>query len=233
MFRNRPLLKAVAMAIYVKKHTTSSLVKAWSVNRLHQITGLSATTIKKRLPVLFEQGFITYQGRYNEHLLFVNLKSSCNRNNIDISNIKSDTVKDIEKSLTALLVVLIQKQKEYARLQLQHASNGKTVAEIKHGMRERKRYGWHTHFVDHGLSYARIARRLGVSLRKAFDSVAFGLKCGFFTKASHFIKYNIKGASNLSEVPQGFTFISKRGYLYKVYANTYSLSPVFNCVGNN
>lgn len=221
------------MAIYVKQNTTSSLVKDWSINKLRQITGLSSTTIKKRLPLLYQQGFITCQGRNNEHLLFVNLKSSCNRNNIDIANIQSDSVKDIEKSLMALLVVLIQKQKEYARLQLQHASDGKTVAEIKHGMRERKRYGWHPRFVDNGLSYARIAKRLGVSLRKAFDTVAFGLKCGFFTKMSHFIKLNVKGASNLSEVPQGFTFISKRGYLFKVYANTYFLSPVFNCVGNN
>lgn len=233
MYRHRDFLKAVALAIYIKRHTTSSTVKNWTVNKLHEITKLSATTIKKRLPILLNCGLVERQGKNKQHLCFGKMKSSCDRNNIDISAIKADTVKDIENSLLALLVVLIQRQKDYVRLQLQCALDGKTWASVKEARRKRKVYGWRSRFVENGLSYARIARKLGVSIKKAFDTVAFGVRCGFFAKISHFIGIVVKGARNLSEVPQGFTFISKKGNLWRVYANTYQLSPCFNTIGNN
>lgn len=231
MYCHRDILKAVALSIFIKRHTTSSLIKYWSVNKIHSLTGLSARTIKKRLQTLRSLGLVKECGG---HLLFVAMKSSCNRNNIDISQINDTTVKDVERSLMALLIALIQRQKDYANLQLQRAHNGKTISEVKHGVRESKLYGWFGSFVEHGLSYKGIAKRLGVCVKMAFDIVKFGVSCGFFKKISHFMcQLGSKGAANLKEVPQGWTFISKKGNLYKVTANTYVLSPCLTPVGIN
>ncbi len=227
LFRHKEYLKALALAIYIKRHVTSSLIKNWTVSKICSVTGISATTVKKRIQTLRELQLIKELGR---HLLFVNMKSSCQRNNLDISKIKDDTVKDIERSLQAILVVIIQQQKNYANLQLQHATDGRTYEEVKKGQCERKLYGWQHSYTENGLSYKRIAEKLGVCLKSAFDAVAFGIKCGFFSKISHFdCFYSLgKGAKNLKEVPQGYTFISKKGYLWKVRANTYVLSSAFS-----
>lgn len=231
MYHHKDILKAVALAIYIKEHTTSSLIKDWTVNKISRLSNVSASTIKKRLKTLKELHLVKECGK---HLLFINMKSSCNRNNIDISTIKSTSVKDLEKSLMALLVVLIQRQKDYANLQLQHAHNGKTINEVKKGMRESKLYGWFGSYVEHGLSYQGIAKRLGICIKTAFETVRFGVQHGFFSKISHFMcVFGSTGASLLKEVPQGFTFISKKGNLYKVSANTYVLSQSFALAGNN
>lgn len=231
MYYHKEILKAVALAIYIKENTTSSLVKNWTVNKLRKISKISASTLKKRLQILRELNLVKECGK---HLLFVNMKSSCNRNNIDISTIEYTSVKEIEKSLSALLIVLIQRQKDYANLQLQHAHNGKTIKEVKQGMRESKLYGWFGFYVENGLSYEGIAKRLGICIKTAFETVKFGVKHGFFSKVSHFLcVWGSKGANLLNEVPQGYTFISKKGNLYKVSANTYVLSPCFALAGNN
>lgn len=231
MYHHKDILKAVALSMYIKVHTTSSLIKDWSVYKICKLTGLSQGTVKKRLHTLFDLGLVKEEG---SHLLFGRMKSSCNRNNIDISTIDYTSVKEIEKGLNALLVVLIQRQKDYANLQLQRAHNGKTLKEVKKGMRESKVYGWQGPYVEHGLSYMGIAKKLGVCVKTAFEIVKYGVMRGFFRKVSHFMCFfGSKGASNLDEVPQGFTFISKKGYLYKVTANTYTLSSAFALAGNN
>lgn len=231
MYHHKEILKAVALSIYIKEHTASSLIKNWNVRKIASLGKINPATAKKRLQTLKQIGLVREQGG---HLLFIKMKSSCNRNNIDISLAKTASVKEIEKSLMALLVVLIQRQKDYANLQLQHAHNGKTIKEVKKGMRESKLYGWLGLYVEHGLSYKGIAKRLGVCVKTAFDVVKFGVKHGFFVKVSHFYAFGgSKGASNLKEVPQGFTFISKKGNLFKVLANTYSLAPRFAIHGNN
>lgn len=220
MYRNKPVLKAVALAIYVKEHTCSSLIKDWSVNKIHSLTKMSATTIKKRLATLKELGLVKEEGK---HLVFLNMKSHCKRNNQDISHFKYTKVSDIEHCLQAILVVLIQQQKNYANLQLQHATNGKTSKEVKQGQRERKLYGWQHSYIEHGLSYKGIAKKLGVCVKTAFEIVKYCQRMGFLKKVTHIFKFFAKGCQNLVEIPVGYTFMTKKGYLYKVFANTYEL----------
>lgn len=223
---NKDMLKAVALAIYIKNHVCSSLIKNWSVSKIASITSLNPKTVKKRLDKLSELNLIKVQGK---NLLFLSMKSSCNRNNINIDKLNCNKVKEIEKGLGALLVVLIQRCKDYANLQLQCAHNGKTIKDVKRGMRKSKLYGWSGSYIEHGLSYKGIAKRLGVCIKTAFELVKYGIAHGFFTKITHFYRAKVKGAGNLKDVPQGYTFISKKtGNLWKVSSNTYSLSPVFS-----
>lgn len=225
MYRRKEILKAVALAIYIKRHTTSSTVANWSISKLARLAGINPATVKKRLAILRELGLVEEQGK---RLVFTRLRSSCDRNNLDISNIQDGKVKDIEKSLAALLIVIIQRQKEYANLQLQRANNGVSLKDIKKARRERKLYGWRPSFVDHGLSYQGIARRLGVCVKTAFDIVKFGVECGFFQKLTHFFRLFVPAAAKMKEVPQGYTFISRNtGGIYKVFANTYVLCPTY------
>lgn len=230
MFRRKDILKAVALAIYVKEHSTSSLVKNWSVNKIHSLSGLGATTVKKRLQTL---RLLDLTKECGPHLLFARLKSSCDRNNIDIPATGNASVKEIEKCLMALLVALIQRQKDYVNLQLQRVNNGMSLKDIKKARRERKRYGWRSFFEENGLSYKGIAKRLGICVKTAFEVVKFGIRKGFFKKISHFLCLRDRGAANLTEVPDGWTFISKKGNLFKVFSNTYILSRRFSILGNN
>lgn len=176
--------------------------------------------------MLVELHLIKTQGK---NLLFLSMKSSCNRNNINVEKLDYSNIKEIEKGLRALFIVLIQRRKDYTNLQLQCAHNGKTIKEVKRGVRKSKLYGWFGPYVEHGLSYKGIAKRLGVCIKTAFEAVKYGVQHGFFTKITHFYCAKVKGAGNLKEVPQGYTFISKKtGNLWKVNANTYSLAPVFS-----
>lgn len=230
MYRNKDVLKAIALSVYIKNHTTSSLVKNWSINKVVSLTGMGASTIKKRLQTLRNLDLIEEVG---SHLLFKRLKSGCNRKNIDITSLLSNRVKDIEKSLWAFLIVLIQRQKDYVNLKLQRVHKARTLKEVKDAVHESKFYGWHSRFVDNGLSYIGIARKLGVCLKTAFEIVRYGIAKGFFRKVSHFFCFGTKGAGNLKEIPDNFTFISKKGNLYDVKANSYILCSKFSLYGNN
>ena len=52
MYRNSQLRKAIAFSLFVKAHTRNSIVKNWSINKLHDITGVSVNAIKDRLFIL-------------------------------------------------------------------------------------------------------------------------------------------------------------------------------------
>lgn len=223
-YRNKEFRAALAFAIYVKCNTTSSTVQAWSVNKLVKLTGMAASTVKKRIAVLHSFDLIFNEGKGGRNLVFRGLKSSCKRNNISLQSIDIITVKEIERGLEALLVAMIQKRKDYARVQLQAAHNGKTLKEVKRAKQKSKQYGWGNEYIEHGLSYSGIAKRLGISVSKAFEVVKYGIGLGIFVKTTHFLKLHAPGCRNLKEVPMGFTFISKhKDNLYKVNANTYQL----------
>ena len=49
MYRNSSLRKAIAFSVFVKAHTPNCVVKDWSVNKLHEMTGVSANAIKARI----------------------------------------------------------------------------------------------------------------------------------------------------------------------------------------
>ena len=84
MYRNSQLRKAIAFSLFVKTHTRNSIVKDWSVNKLHDITGISANAIKDRLTILRNMELIEETGLNNKHLVFKSLHSHTAHRNIAI-----------------------------------------------------------------------------------------------------------------------------------------------------
>ena len=205
---NANLIKALALAIYIKKHIVSSTITNYSLNKVRNKTGLAYSSIRKRIETLKQLGFIRFGGKNNEHLTIVCLSSKCNRRNIDLSKCVFDSVKDIEKSLTALFIVEIQKHKDFAKHTIQLAHNPK-LSEHKAMKRAKKicnRYGWGKEFNEYGISYKTIAKKLGVCLQKAFEIVKFAIANNMIVKQRN----------------QDYTFVTKNN-AYKVYANSYSV----------
>lgn len=127
MYRNSQLRKAIAFSLFVKKHTRNSIVKNWSINKLHDITGVSVNAIKDRLFVLKNMELIEETGLNNKHLVFKSLHSHTSHRNIIIpeitfqpdTNLKKNAyaqeIKNIENTLTAMLLVEIQRRKNFAK----------------------------------------------------------------------------------------------------------------------
>lgn len=124
MYRNSQLRKAIAFSLFVKAHTRNSIVKNWSINKLHDITGISVNAIKDRLFVLKNMELVEETGLGNKHLVFKSLHSHTAHRNIVIpeitfkpnANLKKNAyaqeIKNIENTLTAMLLVEIQRRKD-------------------------------------------------------------------------------------------------------------------------
>ena len=68
--------KALAFAVYIKfKVGRDSIVKDFSINKIRKITGLSATTINKYLPILLQNGWASICGSTKKHLVVNRLAS--------------------------------------------------------------------------------------------------------------------------------------------------------------
>lgn len=221
---NANLIKALALAIYIKKHIVSSTITNYSLNKVRNKTGLAYSSIRKRIETLKQLGFIRFGGKNNEHLTIVCLSSKCNRRNIDLSKCVFDSVKDIEKSLTALFIVEIQKHKDFAKHTIQLAHNPK-LSEHKAMKRAKKicnRYGWDKEFNEYGISYKTIAKKLGVCLQKAFEIVKFAIANNMIVKQRNQTQTCIWGigyAQSYCDI-KDYTFVTKNN-AYKVYANSY------------
>ena len=64
------LQKALAMALYIHwRLGRSSCLQNYTINKLHTITKISPTTLKKYLPLLKELGWVKFQGKDNQHLI--------------------------------------------------------------------------------------------------------------------------------------------------------------------
>lgn len=223
---NANLIKALALAIYIKKHIVSSTITNYSLNKVRNRTGLAYSSIRKRIETLKQLGFIRFGGKNNEHLTIVCLSSKCNRRNIDLSKCVFDSVKDIEKSLTALFIVEIQKHKDFAKHTIQTAFNPEKgqLKDMKKARKLCNRYGWGKEFNEYGISYKTIAKKLGVCLQKAFEIVKFAIVNNIIVKHNHIKQLYIKGIGfaqkycNFNDV----TFFTNNN-AYKVYANSYSV----------
>ena len=55
MYRNSALRKAIAFSLFIKARTRNSIVKNCTINKLHDITGVSANAIKDRLSVIVKK----------------------------------------------------------------------------------------------------------------------------------------------------------------------------------
>ena len=227
MYRNQSFLKAIAMAIYVKSNVKTSSLPKYKTYHLQQLTGLSAITIKKRLRILKEYGLVELQGKNQDVLVFKKLANDCKKRNFGLAGIIFNSVKDIEKSLNAMLIVGIQSRKDFAKRAIRTYHNGKTIAEIKEGKAASKRYCYAETYTEKGLSYNGIAKRLGVSLATAVKAVKYAIKKKFLIKTRHIEQVFVR---KIGQFAQNATLFFKNCFsmennLYLCCANSYNIHP--------
>lgn len=222
------LQKAVAFAIYVKyKFGRSSMMRDFTINKIHKLTGISPTTIKKYLQILSRMGYLSYQGKNNQHLIICRLSSHTDRRNITIDKFCFDSFKDVYRSLRAYVALSIQAHKDFIRRTIQTATDPKRGQNFKAARNIVKRlvrngilksvYGVYREL---GISYKRIAKETGNCVRTAQRIIQYAVSKKWVTKHTHFEQV-FAPKVNFHYV-EGFTF-STMNNLYRVLANTYVL----------
>lgn len=242
MYRNPELRKAIAFSLFIKSRVVSSSVPNWTVNKLHEISGVSATTVKKRLRVLRQHDMVSFTGKGNHCIVFNSLKSHTSHRNINIKDVdfisdsllsknkNAQNVKFIDNVLTALLVVEIQNHKNFARQMIQQSEQPKDLNKLKEAKKACNRFGYSVKFIDNGISYKHMAQKIGCGIQKAFDIVKFATRTRILLKMRNVQKFYFPGAKFIKEeLLRMFTYI--RGNIaYKVGANRYQLCDGMVCI---
>ncbi|WP_278996355.1 hypothetical protein [Prevotella disiens] len=216
-FGNVELTKALAMAYLIKHNTQSSNLHNYSINLIHSITGMHATTIKKRLRTLKEHGLVFVE---KNNLIFRSTVSKHKNRNMNIGRMDFKNVKSVERSLQALQVILIQQRKDFCKHTIHNAHYGYNQKKIKTAQKVCRKYGYGNEYKEKGLSYKTIAKKIGVSIATTVEIVKMGVGRKFFKKFSHFVWTFLKGVNYLDI--NGYTFTTAN-YGFQVKANTYKI----------
>ena len=217
MFGNKKFLKALSLLLMYHKATGCNVCKKYSVNKIATITGLSHTTIRKRIQTLKEYSLVRIEGT---SLVFSSITSRHRDRNERLDNVLYTSIKDIEKSLYATLLCIIQRRKDFIKRAILEANNSHNYKTIKRAKAIIRRYAKDKEFHDWGISYKTIAKKLGVSLKSAFEYVRYAILHKFIAVQRHFKSYFVKGINRYPA--QDFTFTTKN-YAYIVSANTYTI----------
>lgn len=222
MFGNKELLKAIAMFLLIRKRLGSNILKDYSINKLVNLLGAHARTIKKRMHVLSQYGLVTIVGKT---LMLRSVVSRHAKRNVKLGERKMEysSLKSVEYSLQAILVVVVQSRKDFAKRTIRNAHGASHDFNVVKASRDAARkLGYGFEYKENGLSYKTIARRLGVSIKTAVKIVKFAVKCTILKKTTHYIATYMQSVCGMEVY--GYTFTT-RNYGYKVLANSYSVAP--------
>lgn len=223
LFRDKASLKAIALLLFFYHKHKKNVLKNWSVNKVANITGVHAYTIKKRINTLIQLDLAKIEG---SSLVFLSVVSKHKDRNINIKDICYDTIKDVEKSLYAILLCIIQSRKDFCKRTILQAREARQVSVVKKARALKRKYGYGDIYDEKGLSYKRIARKFGVSLKTAFGYVRYAVEKGFVMLQNHFCATFMPKVGGYP-VP-GYMFTT-RNYAYNVTSNTYTIiSKIFN-----
>ena len=221
--------KTLAFAIFLKfKLGRSSLMRNYSINKIHTLTGISATTINKYLPVLIENGWVRFDGKNQQHLIVCKLASHADNRNINIDKFCYDSFKDVYNSIRSLLAMLIQARKDFIKRTLQIVTDphkGQNFYAARRTMKRLVRKGIirdvYTKYKEFGLSYSRIARELGNCARTSFRVMQYAISKKWVVKHNH--QEQVFAPKVLFTPVEGYMFSTKNN-LYRILANTYVIS---------
>ena len=222
MFGNKELLKAIAMFLLIRKRLGSNILKDYSINKLVNLLGAHACTIKKRMHVLAQYGLVTIVGKT---LMLRSVVSKHAKRNVNVGErkIEYSSLKSVEYSLQAILVVVVQSRKDFAKRTIRNAHGASHDFNVIKAARDAARkFGYGFEYKENGLSYKTIARRLGVSVKTAVEIVKFAVKRTILKKTTHSIATYMQSVCGMEVY--GYTFTT-RNYGYKVLANSYSVAP--------
>lgn len=220
------LQKALAFALLLKfRLGRSSMMRDYSINKIHTLTKVSATTIRKYLPIIIEKGWVTFCGKNSQHLVVAKICSSTNNRNVCVDKFCFNSFQDVYRSLRAFIALIIQSHKDFIKRTIQIASHPKKGQNFKAARKLLKRLvkqgvlkSVYDAYKEYGLSLQRIAKETGNCVRTAQRIMQYAINKNWAKKTHNYEK--VKSANFYCD---GYTFY-KNGYLYKVNANTYELS---------
>lgn len=228
--KGQPMLqKALAFALFLKsKLDRSCSIPNYTINKIHEITGIPATTIKKYLPTLAQQGWITFGGKNNQHLFISNLCSSNDKRNIKTDMFVWDSFKNVIRSIRAFIALAIQARKNFVKRTLQALANPVNDKDFKATKRLVKRLvkqgvldSRYQTYKEYGLSLKRIAKEIGMCVRTTQTIMNFALEQKYVAKYHNFEQICAKNVHYLNI--EGYTFTTNNN-MYIIKANLYVLS---------
>lgn len=224
---DRHAVKALALFVFVKENKPTSVFTDYTITALAKFANLSRNTTRKRIKKLEEMGLVERVGRHGQHLLFKRARVRCA--NVNLSKIKKDNVKNIELGLKALLIYEVQRSKEWIKQRVYQATNPKVGTPLKVVKRAKAfcRKRGITQFVDGGISWEYLAKRLGCGYNKVKETIEYGESNKMFTKHCHIellgvIKGRAQEYVEYSEKKNLFA-TKKNNNVYSFSCNTYSL----------
>ena len=194
----------------------------FSFNKLHNMTGLHYVTLRKRMATLEGMSLIMRHGKDKRNLSFLRVHRSNDRNNITFSDEELKSVKDYEDALLSITIVETQRHKEYVRKLINTIKHSHNYADVKKACRKvNGEYEGVREYVDNGISYRYLSKKMGASLQKAFQVVRFAVEKKFVELKKNFEQIFSRGVNYyLDKMNSVFTFSTKNN-IYMVKANTY------------
>lgn len=225
------LQKALAIALYLKYILgRTSTLHDWSINKLHRISRISATTLKKFMPILRRQGWVRFYGKNNQHLIISKLASHTRGRNIEVDAFCFDSYKETYNSLRAFIALAIQHRKDFIKRTIQTYHDPSSYNEFIKARKTLKRLvtkeilkGTDVKYEELGLTFKRIAKETGNCIRTAQRIMGYAINKGWCFKEHHYIKRRLKGIC-FRDGGEFFSF-STRNYIYIKKPNSYILSP--------
>lgn len=235
---NKSHIEALAFLVMLKKFSSQSTINHFSVNKISSITGCSWATCKKYTGILSKMDLVMFDA--DKKLLSIKrISSGTKHRNLCIDGIDFRTLHIAKDSIRHLIHALALSAKHTVKKAIQKVNNPKTWLSEGYLDNRKGALKFCKNFVEPnaetgqyqyrelGMSYKTIAKEMGCCPMTAFRIIKEGIRSKLFVKHHNYVSKNLSYAelfehecygSNL-----GYTFISKKGYGYKVKANSYEL----------
>ena len=235
---NKVRIEALAFLVMLKKHSVQSTINNFSINKVSSITGCSWATCKKYIALLVDLELVDFNEEKN--LLTVRrISSGTKHRNLCIDGIDFRKLNLAKDSIRHLIHMLSLSARHTVKKAIQKVNNPKTWLSEGYLDNRKGALKFCKNFVEPnaetgqyqyrelGMSYKTIAKEMGCCPMTAFRIIKQGIRNKLFVKHHNYESKKLSYAelfehecygSNL-----GYTFISKKGYGYKVKANSYEL----------
>ena len=219
--------KAVVLLLLLKKRIVTSAIHEFSINKAAIIAEVSPNTIKRYLPIWEGMGMVDYQGVNSDILVMKKISSSTKHRNYAIDRLDFSSFKRLYNSYREFLFLVIQSRKDYVKRLLRIAHDPRRGEDFKGARKACRQYaktkaGEKTAiYHEYGLSYKKIARKIGVCVKTAQKIVSGTIKKRWCCKQRNFISFLLPSVNKM-EI-DGYTFTT-HNYGYIILANTYTVS---------
>lgn len=205
---------------------------SYTINSLHNLTGVHAKTIESRLLTLENMELVEYDEKHRIVLKSAKAKHRDHNTTITIQ-LTHKPLKTAEKAVFAARVVNKLKQINFHRDALNRYHEIKDAKHPRKGMLEefKKLKRWlrehckrnydEQRFVDYGWSFKKIAEYLGTSIMNAVDVIKYALSNGLITRKKRMKVMKIYEYSTTDYIPHTYT---SKGIMFKIYANSYCIN---------